>query len=112
MNKFLKEISCNTNATLQKRATTYEQTAKIAYQTIINNLIEEKSSLELKIADLTDLAPDTKDSLRPGSKDWDPKKWAKELQETKEKLYMLNISLKIAQDTFNEYFLENVNTTI
>lgn len=33
MNKFLREISCNTNATLQKRATTYEQTAKIVYQT-------------------------------------------------------------------------------
>ena len=62
--------------------------------------------MELKIANLTDLAPETTDSLRPGSKDWDPAIWAKSLQEAKQKLYSTDIQLKLAQETYDEYFTQ------
>ena len=60
----------------------------------------------MKIANLTDFAPETTDSLRPGDKNWDAAEWARELQETKEQLYDVNIQLKLANETYEEYFKE------
>lgn len=106
MNKFTKLISNNSDGTLKRRATTISQTAEIAQQNLVNDLKQKKAEIDLKIDNLTDLAPETTDSLRPGSKDWDPAKWAKELQQAKQNRYMLEIQLKLAQETYDEYFKE------
>lgn len=105
MSKFLELISDNSNATLKRRANSIAQNAQIAQQNIVNSLKQQKSALELKIADLTDFAPDTTDSLRPGNKDWDAENWAQELQKANEQLWQVNISLEIAEKTYNEYFV-------
>ena len=105
-NKFIKLISDNGNSTLIRRAETISTAAEVAQLNIVNQLKQEKSRLEMQIINLTDFAPETTDSLRPGDKNWDAAKWAKELQETKEQLYDINIQLKIAEDTYNEFFKE------
>ncbi len=105
-NKFIKLISDNGNGTLIRRAETISTAAEVAQQNIVNQLKQQKSQLEMKVINLTDFAPETTDSLRPGDKDWDAAKWAKELQETKEQLYDINIQLNIAEDTYNEFFKE------
>lgn len=105
-NKFIKLISDNGSGTLIRRAETISTAAEVAQQNIVNQLKQQKSQLEMKVINLTDFAPETTDSLRPGDKDWDATKWAKELQETKEQLYDINIQLKIAEDTYNEFFKE------
>lgn len=105
-NKFIKLISDNGNSTLIRRAEILSTAAEVAQQNIVNQLKQQKTQLEMKVTNLTDFAPETTDSLRPGDKDWDAAKWAKELQETKEQLYDINIQLKIAEDTYNEFFKE------
>jgi hypothetical protein len=105
-NKFIKLISDNGNGTLIRRAEILSTAAEVAQQNIVNQLKQQKNQLEMKVSNLTDFAPETTDSLRPGNKDWDAAKWAKELQETKEQLYDINIQLKIAEDTYNEFFKE------
>ena len=109
MNKFTEQISDTSNATLKRRAAAIAQGAELAQQDIINNLKKEHTELTLKMANLTDLAPDSNDSLRPGSKDWDANKWAADLQETKQKLYFLEIQLKLANETYEEFFTEKKN---
>lgn len=104
MNKFTKLISDNNSSTLTRRAGSIATAAQIAQQNIVNQLKQRKCELELKVANLTDLAPESTDSLRPGDKDWDAKKWAIELQETNQELYDLNIQLTIAENTYKEYF--------
>lgn len=104
MNKFTKLISDNSSSTLARRASSISTAAQVAQQNIINRLVQEKCGLELKVANLTDFAPESSDSLRPGDKNWDAKKWAIELQETKQALYDLDIQLKIAEETYKEYF--------
>lgn len=106
MNKFQRLISDNSSTTLARRAGTITKAAEIAQQNIVNKLEEYKCSLEMRIANLTDFAPETTDSLRPGDKNWDAARWAKELQETKQELYDINIQLNIAKETFAEYFKE------
>lgn len=104
MNKFTRLISDNNSSTLTRRAGSIATAAQIAQQNIVNQLKQRRCELELKIANLTDLAPESTDSLRPGDKDWDAKKWAIELQETKQELYDLNVQLDIAEETYREYF--------
>lgn len=105
-NKFTNLIAANPDQTLQRRAAAIATSAEIAQQNIVNALKQKKTDLELKITNLTDFAPESKDSLRPGSKDWDAKQWALDLQDAKQDLYYVNIQLKIAQETYDEYFKE------
>ena len=105
-NKFAQLIASNPDQTLQRRAEVIATSAEIAQQNIVNALKQKKTDLELKITNLTDFAPESKDSLRPGGKDWNPKQWAADLQNAKQELYHVNIQLNIAQETYDEYFKE------
>lgn len=106
MKKFQELISDNTSASLKRRAAQIATSAEIAQQNLVNDLKQEKTNIELRIAALTDLAPDSTESLRPGSKDWDAVEWVKNLQNAKQDLYQIDLQLKLAQETFDEYFSE------
>ena len=102
--KFAQLISANGDNVLQNRADNLALTADIAQQTLVNNLKNEKAALELKLMQLTDLAPTNKMDLTPNSENWDPNKWVTEVQNIKQALYQLNIQLKLAEDTYKEFF--------
>lgn len=107
MKKFQKLISSNNNEALIRRAESITTGAEIAQQNLVNGLKQKKIEIELKIANLTDLAPEDTTSLRPGSKDWDAQKWVSDLQNAKQDLYMVEMQLKLAQETYDEYFKED-----
>lgn len=107
MNKFQKLISDNSSATLQRRAGALTTQAEIAQQTVVNALRNQVSNLKLKVESLTDFAPDSTDSLKVGTKDWNPEKWATDLQKTKWELYLAEKQLAIAETTYKEYFIED-----
>jgi transglutaminase/protease-like cytokinesis protein 3 len=104
MGKFLQMMSQNDSKALVARASQINVQAKIAQQAIVQNLKNEIANVEIEIQNLTDFAPDTTQSLRPGVKGWNPTKWASDLQEAKTRLYELNIELKIAEATEKEFF--------
>lgn len=106
MNKFIKLITDGGDKTLQRRAESISTAAEIAQQNLVNKLKLEKSNLELKIMNLTDLAPDSKDSLRPCDAKWNANTWVTDLQKAKQDLYNVTIQLEIAQKTYDEYFKE------
>lgn len=110
MNKFEQLIS-TTRGALARRAHNVSTAAEIAQQDLLNKLRIEKTQLEAKLMNLTDLAPDNSYSLNPATKDWDATKWAEELQDTKQKIYNITIKIRLAQETYNEYFseIEEVN---
>jgi len=97
-------MSQNDSKALQARASQINVQAKIAQQAIVQNLKNEIANVEIEIQNLTDFAPDTTQSLRPGVKGWQPTKWASDLQDAKTRLYELNIELKIAEATEKEFF--------
>ena len=104
MGKFLQMMSQNDSKALVARASQINVQAKIAQQNIVQNLKNEIAEVEIEIQNLTDFAPDTTQSLRPGVKGWNPTKWDADLQEAKTRLYELNIELKIAEATEKEFF--------
>jgi hypothetical protein len=104
VNKFTQLISDNGDSVLKRRAGNLATTAEIAQQTLINDLKNKKATLELQLANLTDLAPNNKLDLTPSSESWDPNKWVTEVQNTKQQLYNLDIQLQLAEETYNEFF--------
>lgn len=104
VNKFVEMITANGNDVLKRRAGSLATSAEIAQQTIVNQLKNKIASEELALADLTDLAPETSDSLRPGSSNWKPNEWAEKIQNHKQNLYQLKIQLQLAEETYKEYF--------
>lgn len=106
MNKFTELISNNGEGTLVKRAKILAESAELAQNSLINKLKSTKAELELELDKLTDLAPETTDSLRPGSKNWNPEQWVKRMQEINEDLYNLEIQILLAEKTYKDYFTE------
>lgn len=104
MNKFTQIISSTRNETLKRRAAQIGTSAQIAQENLINKLKQDLVKQQLRVQGLIDMGPDTTDSLRPSSKDWNPERWAAELQAAKETAYELKISLKLAKQTYDEYF--------
>jgi hypothetical protein len=104
MGKFFEIMSHNDSKALVARASQINVQAKIAQETIVQNLKNQIAGVEIEIQNLTDFAPETTQSLRPGCKDWNPTKWAANLQDAKTRLYELNIELKIAENTYKEFF--------
>lgn len=106
MNKFTKLIASNGDSVLVKRAETIAKNAKISQENLINRLLEEKNNKELELDRITDLAPKDKNSLVAVDSDWNPKEWVTKVQNIKQDLYSLDIQLKIARETFDEFFKE------
>jgi len=106
MNKFLQLITSDGSKTLERRATILAQQGETAQKVIINNLEAQLQKVELTITNLTDLALESKDSLLPGSKNWNVDAWANALQEAKCKKYEIEVQLKIAKDTLDDLFKE------
>lgn len=103
--KFAKNIT-NGNGALARRATALETQAKISQETLINELKKSKTELEMKILNLTDFSPESKDSLRSGCKSFNSDQWVAELQRTKIELYQHDISIRMAEETYREFFTE------
>lgn len=107
MNKFEKLISANSNSTLKRRAGIISNESKMAQEDIIATIKRAINQEELTLMSLTDFAPTNTTSLQPGNfAQGGATEWAQNLQKCKENIYNLKIKLKIAEETYNEYFTE------
>lgn len=106
MNKFEEIVGNNGNDVLKRRASNLAAKTIIQQKGLINTLEDRKAGLEEDIINLTDLAPTSKDSLAPGVQDFNAKQWVEKLQALKLEMYDLNISIRVARATYNEFFAE------
>jgi len=103
-NKFIQTLSASDASIKETRASILSQTASIEANTLVQNLTREKLALESKIARLTDLAPDTTYSLKPGGDDFNAAKWVKDLHSTRMELKLKQIELNEAEAIVAEWF--------
>ena len=106
-NKFITTLSASDSTIKTTRASLLAQEAKIEASTLVQNLERDMLVLEGKIASLTDLAPETTYSLKPGGENFDAAKWVKELHETKMKVKLKEIALNEARAIVEEWFGED-----
>jgi len=103
-NKFTKTLSASNEAIIRNRAAILAETAQSEAESLVHGLKKEKNKLELAILQLTDLAPETSFSLRPGNAEFDGAKWVKQLHEARMDLKLKKIELEEAQGILDEWF--------
>ena len=103
-NKFVATVSASDANIKSTRAANLGELASIEASTLVQNLKREKLSLENKIANMTDLSPETTFSLRPGGDNFDAAKWVKDLHKATMELKLKNIEMEVAESIFNEWF--------
>ena len=107
MSKFAKLLSQDSKSTLSQRAKILAEDTVSEVEDFINRIKKEKRDLTNQILNLTDLAPENTYSLRPGSKEFDAKKWVAELHQCRMDLALKEIELKEAQAIYDEWFKED-----
>jgi len=102
--KFAAQIAASTEEIKGARAEKLAKSVKRAAEDLERKLDGEVDELESKILDLSDLAPDTSYSLRPGGGDFNAKGWVNDMHEATLELELKKIELKVAQDILKEWF--------
>ena len=103
-NKFITNLSASDSSIKETRAILLSKGASIAANGLVQRIESEKLALEMEISKLTDLAPDTSYSLKPGGDKFDAVKWVDDLHKTKLKLRLKEIELESAQEIVKEWF--------
>jgi hypothetical protein len=105
MNKFIRTIVGNADGIKAQRASVLAIQAKQAQEALIADLKRKLTGLDLQLVQITDLAPDTTDSLRPGN-GFNPSQWAKAVQTLKVDMSDVKLELSIAEETYADWFAD------
>lgn len=106
MNKFSKHLSKDADGIRLQRSEMIAEETKTQQQMLITILHKEKRDLDMEILNLSDIGPETSDSLRPAGQGFDSKQWVKKMQELKMKRLEKLVEIELAEETFNEWFKE------
>jgi hypothetical protein len=102
-NKFTSTIAGSAEGIKLARATAVANSAEIAQKALINNLYAKKNRLEVEQGQLTDLAPESGDSLRPAP-NFNATQWAAGVQSVKLQLNDVDREIAAAESTYAEWF--------
>jgi hypothetical protein len=106
MNKFVQNLTQSGDGIKQQRAELLGSQAKTAQSNLVNRLTNERDTLKLQLDSLQDLSPDTTISLKPGGDNFNAGNWVNQIQNLKVQLLNKEIELKVANDTYTEWFGE------
>lgn len=105
-NKFISTIAGTADGIKLKRAENTANAAKLAQESLINDLRKEVQSVEAQLTSVLDIGPETSDSLRPVDKHFNAAQWVLEVQTIKVAQKRAAEKLEIAVGTYNEWFGE------
>jgi len=105
MNKFLKTLTASNTDIKQLRADMAGSAAQLEVDAKINMLTRTVNNHKSLIANLGDLAPDNKYSLKPGG-DFKAINWVEDLFAAKRELKLAQIDLDIMNEIKEEWFTE------
>lgn len=89
---------------LNKRAANVLKSAQAAMTKKLTGLTDKRDALELEILDLTDLSVETKDSLRPGDKNFNATAWVDKLCALTLEIELIDQEIEIVEAVQLEYF--------
>lgn len=89
---------------LEQRAAAIAKSTGNAMRKLLQDLYDRKDALIERELNLTDLSVETTDSLRPGTKDYNPAQWVAEMVEVKNEKELLNDEIFVAEAVAKEYF--------
>ena len=106
MNKFVSNLTASNKAIKEARAKMVSEDAIDAQAELVRDLGKSKRELERKLAQLSDMSPDSELSLKVVKDTFNAEEWVKEIQTTKVAIANKTIELQLAEETFQEWFVE------
>ena len=106
VNKFTTGLNKSSREIRGQRAVLVGSATEAAQEEIIQSLEKRKRELLTKKLNLEDFYPSKIGSTVPVKNDFDPVEWARDMQKVKVDLAMLDVELKIAKETYDEWFKE------
>ena len=103
---FMDIIGNNGSDVLSSRAKRVCNKTKLSFQKVIDGLTTDFYDLQDKLAELTDMSPDTRDSLRVAEKGFNSDEWVQQYQKLTMELNFNQIQLNIALQNKKELFGE------
>lgn len=104
-NKFTSMLSASNEGIKAERARILGNQASISAGRLVTDLQDQVLVLENKVYEMTDFAPESADSLRPGA-GFNAATWIKDLHKTRLDLRLKRIELDEAEQIYNEWFGE------
>lgn len=104
--KFFRHLTKNSKEVTETRAKVIVRQAKTAQEKLLNNLKTDKENLELKLEELNDVFPNSTMTLKV-AEGFNAERWVEDIQNTKIALLNNQVELKAAEETFNEWFVED-----
>ncbi len=104
MSKFSTKLAASNKEIMSDRADMLGEEVSLEVSTFVSGIKKDVLALKNKINRLTDLSPNSKDSLRPGGDNFDSVKWVKELHESTLDLKLKQVELEVAEAIQNEWF--------
>ena len=102
--KFQQILASSGQEVLDQRALLLFKGTSAAIQDKLTGLNRKKDALELEILNLTDLSVETRDSLRPGDKNYNPTAWVDKLCDLRMQLELLEDEISVVEAVQEEYF--------
>ena len=102
--KFEAQIAASDIKIKEARAAILMQSVKGEADDLVRSISKEIQRIKINILNLTDLAPESSMSLRPGGKDFNAKKWIKDLHEATLDLELKEMELATAEKLVKEWF--------
>ena len=102
--KFVVSLTRDNKSIKAARAKIIAEDAYDAQSEIVRTLSQEKREIEKQLLKLSDTSPDSEFSLKVVKDNFKASEWAKSIQALKVQLAMKEVEVKVAVDTFNEWF--------
>lgn len=102
--KFGQILAMSGDAVLDRRSELTLKSAQKAMNSHLQQLNDKRDDLEMQMINLTDLSVDTRDSLRPGSKDFNPTQWVQQMCSIKLEIAILDEEIAVAEEVNEEFF--------
>lgn len=103
--KFQSILGAQGQAVLDKRAQLINSSTKKIMESRVRDLEDKRDALELEILNLEDLSVGTRNSLRPGDKNYDANAWVDQQLKLHTELALVEDELTIAEEVYSKYFV-------
>lgn len=104
VSKFEAKLSASDKTIKRDRAAIIAKSSRRSAENKVRAVEDEINALEITILNLTDLAPDTTYSLRPGGNDFKSDEWFDKLYEATLDLELKTVELDVAKRLLDEWF--------
>lgn len=102
--KFAAQVSRNNKSVREARANALSGFVKFEFEAKINEIKKRKFTIQAHLDKVTDLGPNSTQSLRPTEESFSASQWVTQVVQTNQALKDIDLELEVAEAAYAEWF--------